>query len=60
MAWEVVVKAVYDPLLDLKYTVYMLMYVYAHMQSQRTFAVREEACKESPVVKGVEVMISHG
>ena len=60
MAWEVAVKAVYNPFMDLKYMVYMLMYVYVHMQSQRTLAVKEEACKESPVVKGVEVMISHG
>ena len=52
-------KAVYDPFMDLKHMMYMLMYVYVRMQSQRTLAVKEEVCKGSPVVKGVEVMISH-
>jgi len=56
---EVVVKAVNDPFMELKYMVYQLQYDSVHGRFNGTIAIKEDGGKEYLVVNGTDVRVFH-
>eukprot|EP00421_Protoceratium_reticulatum_P025691 CAMPEP_0168476502 /NCGR_PEP_ID=MMETSP0228-20121227/61922_1 /TAXON_ID=133427 /ORGANISM="Protoceratium reticulatum, Strain CCCM 535 (=CCMP 1889)" /LENGTH=185 /DNA_ID=CAMNT_0008492627 /DNA_START=74 /DNA_END=628 /DNA_ORIENTATION=- len=56
---DVVVKAVNDPFMDLKYMVYQLKYDSVHKTFPGTIVAKEDGGKEFLVVNGQEIQVFH-